>query len=304
MIENRSANSLNSYKGNIFFRRLSARWPQWKMILLLAPAFLTIFILLAIPLCRMFVYSFFDPHFTLKHYLHLFTRPVYLKVIINTIKISAIVTVVCLVMGYGCAYYLSQIAGRRLKNIAISIIISAFLVSFLAKMFVWMIILQKNGIINQFFMMMGLTSRPIKMLYGLPSVVIAMVQILLPYMILPLYSVMGGINPHLLQSAKILGANRFQAFIKIFLPLSLPGLGAGCLQVFILALGYFIIPALLGGRKEVMISQLIDMHVNQFGNWGFGSALSIFLLSVVMFLFWAYSKYFGLEYMIRGGGKG
>lgn len=277
---------------------------RWQMVLLVTPAFLTVLILLIIPLGRMLFYSFFDPTFTLAHYLHIFNKPVYIKVMLNTIKISAIVTLFCLIIGYACAYYLSQMAGPKIKNIALAIIISAFLVSFLAKMFVWMIVLQKNGIVNQILIQIGVTEKPLKMLYELPSVIIAMVQILLPYMILPIYSVTSGINPHFIQAAKTLGANRFQAFIKIFLPLSVPGIGAGCIQVFILALGYFIIPALLGGRKETMISQLIDMQVNRFGNWGFGSALSIVLLAIVMLLFGLYSKYFGLEHMIRAGGRG
>lgn len=263
--------------------------------LLLVPALLMLLIVFIYPIGKMLTTSFLDPEFTLEHYIHIFAKPVYLRVMFNTIKISAVVTVICLIVGYIVAYYLARRAKEWVRNAALSIILASFLLSFLVKVFVWMVLLQKKGLINRILLDIGLVSSPLKLLYNFFGVIIGMSQILLPYMILPLYSVMVSIDEDLIKSAKNLGATPFKAFWKIFFPLSLPGLGAGSMQVFILAIGYFIIPQLLGGEGQTMISQLISMHVNRFGNWSFAAALSSFLLLIVLLLVWVYNRYVGLE---------
>jgi len=285
--------------GKIIKRRSLIFLPQWRMVFLVMPAliFLIVFFLYAI--CRMFLYSLFDPQFTLKNYIHIFTTPVYIKVILTTFKISLSVTLICFVIGYWVAYLLSNIKEKKSEFI-LMVIMGAFLISFLVKMYVWIVVLQRKGIVNQTLMHLKITSHPVNLIYNFIGVNIGMVQILLPYMILPLYSVMKGIDRNLLKAAQSLGANPIKTFIKVFFPLSLPGISAGILQVFILALGYFIIPALLGGKEETMISQLIAFQVNQFGNWGFASALSVFLLAIILAIFMIYNRYLGLERMWGG----
>lgn len=264
-------------------------------LLLLAPALLMLLVVFVYPIGKLLINSFFDPGFTFKHYLHIFRHPVYLKVILTTFKISLTVTGVCLVIGYLVSYYLARRAKGWIRDAALSIILASFLLSFLVKVFVWMIILQKTGLVNRILLQVGVISHPLNLLYNYFGVIIGMSQILLPYMILPLYSVMVSIDEDLIKAAKNLGATPLKAFWKIFFPLSLPGLGAGSMQVFILAIGYFIIPQLLGGESETMISQLISLHVNRFGNWGFASALSTFLLAIILILVWVYNRYVGLE---------
>jgi ABC-type spermidine/putrescine transport system permease subunit I len=158
-----------------------------------------------------------------------------------------------------------------------------------------MVILGRYGLINQLLLSLGLIASPLKLVHNLLGVYVGMVHILLPFMILPLYSVMVGIDKEVLRAAANLGGTPFRVFLHVFLPLSLSGVGGGCLLVFILALGFYITPALLGGVSDVMISTFIATQVEVLLNWGFASAMAVVLLAITTVLFFVYNRFFGVD---------
>jgi ABC-type spermidine/putrescine transport system permease subunit I len=174
-------------------------------------------------------------------------------------------------------------------------IVLPFWTSLLVRIYAWMVILGRYGIINSFLLKLGLISTPLNLLYNTSSVIIGMIHFLLPFMIFPLYSVMNGIEKDLVKAAYNLGATPFKAFIKVFFPLSLPGVGAGSLIVFILSIGFFVTPALLGGRQDQVISMLIEKQVTVQFNWPFASAIAFILLVITLFLFNISNRFLGIE---------
>jgi putative spermidine/putrescine transport system permease protein len=179
------------------------------------------------------------------------------------------------------------------------VVILPFFTAILVRTYAWMVILGRNGIINQLLIYWGIVSEPLKLMHNLFGVYVGMVQILLPFMILPLCSVMLGIDRRLMNAAESLGANPLRVFWHIFLPLSLPGVGGGCLLVFIIALGFFITPRLLGGVSDVMISSYIETQVNQLLKWGFASAMAVVLLMITLLIFPIYNRFFGIGKIMR-----
>jgi len=238
--------------------------------------------------------SGFDPEPTLEHLGHLFDNPVFFKVLWITFKISFTVTFTALLIGYPIAYLLTVVS-ERARNLLMILVLIPFWTSLLVRTYAWMVLLGRKGIINQALIYLELIDQPIKMLYTTFAVNVGMVQMMTPFMVLALFSVMKGIERDLLQAAGSLGASKFQAFIRIYLPLSMPGIGAGCLLVFIYSLGFFITPALLGGRKDVMLSMLIEEQVSSLLNWGFGAVLALLLLSATAVFFFIYTRFFKLE---------
>jgi len=270
-----------------------------KGIFILYPLVFYLVIIFVYPLLRSFFQSFFDPNFTLVHYIHFFTESVYLQVIINTFKIAASVTLFCLLLGYPFAYLLSSIS-PTMSNRLMTIVLLPFWVSLLVRTYAWMVLLGRNGVINSVLLSLGLTNSPVKLIYNAIGVNVGMVHVLLPYMILTICSVMKGIDRNLLKASQSLGANRFQTFFRIFFPLSLPGVGGGCLLVFIMAIGFFITPALLGGTKDIMISQLIEAHVTTLLNWNFAFAISFILLVVTALILLIYNRFLGIDKLWGG----
>ena len=200
---------------------------------------------------------------------------------------------ICLILGYPIAYLLSSVSERN-RNLLMILVIIPLWTSILVRNYAWMVLLGRRGVFNSILTGLGVIDAPIRMLYNIFSVHIGMVHMMMPFMILALLGVMSGIDRSLLKVAESLGASRFQAFVRIFVPLSLPGVGAGSLLVFIFSLGFFITPALLGGRGSTMISMLIEQQVSLL-NWGFASALSLLLLVVTVLFFLLYSRFFTLE---------
>ena len=220
--------------------------------------------------------------FTLKHYLHILHAPVYFRIFLITFRIAFLVTVVCLIAGYPVAYLLSKVSPHK-SNLLMIFVMIPFWTSILVRSYAWMVLLQREGILNVMLMKLGLISAPVKMIFNPIGVTVGMVHVLLPFMILPLLAVMKGIDRNLLKAAENLGASPAVAWWKVFFPLSLPGVGAGCLLVFMMGIGFFITPALLGGRTDVMISMAIEAQVNDMVNWGLASALAVVLLGITIF---------------------
>jgi putative spermidine/putrescine transport system permease protein len=270
-------------------------------LLLLLPALLVLALLFAYPLLGIVNRSVYKAGYTLQFYRQIFRVPVYLQVLAATFKVSAVVTIVCLVLGYPLAYVLATRRPRTAQLLMI-IVVLPFFTSIIVRTYAWMVLLGRNGIVNQYLIALGLTDKPLPLLYNQAGVVIGMSYVLLPYMVLTVYSVMRGIDPGLVRAAHSLGASRMQAFRRVFLPLSLPGIAGGTLLVFILSLGFFITPALMGGPGDMMIAMLIEREVEITLNWSFASALAVVLLALTLVGFAGYNRIVRLERIFEGRG--
>jgi len=215
---------------------------------------------------------------------------------VRTLEVAFFVTVLCFLMGYPIAHLLATLP-MKYSNLLMICVLLPFWTSLLVRTASWMILLQQQGIVNDFFVMIGLVSddaRP-EMMYNKTGTYVAMTQILLPFMVLPLYSVMKTISPSLMRAGKSLGGTPFIAFWKVYFPLTIPGIGAGCLLVFILAIGYYITPALVGGASGTLISNQIAFHMKSTLDWSFASAMGLMLLSGVLAIYWVYNKLVGVD---------
>ena len=217
----------------------------------------------------------------------------------RTLWISAMVTLVCLVLGYPVAYVIAaQPPGRA--GILLFLVLLPFWTSLLVRTTAWVVLLQKEGVLNSLFLSLGLVEQPLKMIFNRFAVYVAMVHVLLPFMVLPLYAVMRSISPSYMRAASSLGARPFTAFWRVYVPQTLPGIGAGCLMVFIQALGYYVTPALVGGADDQMISYFIAFYASKTVNWGMAAALSIILLAATLLLYAVYDRMVGIERMRLG----
>ena len=261
--------------------------------LLVMPVLIVLVVFYFYPVLRLFVWSFFDPDFTLKHYYHIFEQPLYIKILLRTFKIAFLVTLVSLVLSYPVATFLANAKGK--KQLLMVCVVLPFWTSLLVRTYAWMVLLQSSGLVNRLLKSTGVIEKPLHLMYNTTGVVIGMVHVLIPFMILPIYSVLKGIDKDLKLAAYTLGANPVKTFFKITLPLSLPGVGAGVIFVFVLSLGFFITPSLLGGPKVTMISTLIESQVNTLNNWGFGAAIALVLLLCVVVILGLFFRFINFE---------
>jgi putative spermidine/putrescine transport system permease protein len=274
-----------------------------RYLLVLLPAVLVLLALFVYPLLGIADRSVYKPRvgYTLDYYAQIWRVPVYLTVIWRTFETSALVTLVCLALGYPLAYLLATLRPRVARLLMI-VVILPFFTSIIVRTYAWMVLLGGNGVVNQYLTWLGLTDAPLPLLYNKGGVLIGMTYVLLPYMVLTVYSVMRGIEPAFIRAAHSLGASRWQAFRKVFLPLSLPGIAGGTLLVFILSLGFFITPALMGGPSDVMIAMLIEREVEFTLNWSFASALAVILLVLTLIGFVGYNRIVRLERVFEARG--
>ncbi len=211
------------------------------------------------------------------------------KILLRTFQISAIVTLWCLLLGYPLAYWLSTLSARK-ANMLMILVLVPFWTSILVRVAAWIVLLQSNGLVNRSLMGMGLTDEPLPLLFNRLGVIIAMVHILLPFMILPLYSVMKSVPSTYLRAAVSLGSSPLAAFFRVYVPQTWPGVGAGGLLVFILSIGYYVTPALLGGADDQMLSYYIAQYTNVNVNWGMACALGAVLLTATLVLYGIYRR--------------
>jgi putative spermidine/putrescine transport system permease protein len=262
----------------------------WTNRLLLLPALAWLGIVFVYPLGRLLWASLFTPTLSLASYARLLGSSIYLTVFVNTFEISATVTMLALALGYPLAFVLAT-AGPRVSRLMLAAIIVPLWTSVLVRTYAWMVLLGRRGLVNEGLQSLGLLDAPLPLLYNRLGVTIGMVHVLLPFMVLPIYSVMKGIDVDLLKAAQNLGANRRQAFLRVYVPLSLSGLATGSLLVFVSALGFFVTPALLGGRRDMMIAMLIDNQISQLLDWGLGSALAVVLFAITAGLLLAVQRF-------------
>lgn len=268
---------------------------------LLAPALGVFAVLFVYPLGQVLLLSV-SPGPTTRHYLPLAQSSLYIQVLWNTFKIAGEVAVLCLLIGYPMAYALVH-AGRGLRRTLIVLILLPFWTSVLVRTYAWMVLLQKQGLLNKFLVWLGLVDEPLALMFNEIGVLVGMVHILSPFMIFPIYTALAAIDRNLFRAAQNLGAGPVRTFLRITLPLSLPGVGAGVLLVFVLAIGYFITPALLGGRKQLMVANLIEFQVTELLNWGFASALAITLLGATLAIYALYQRFFSLDRLWGGAAR-
>ncbi|WP_239031943.1 ABC transporter permease [Paroceanicella profunda] len=228
-------------------------------------------------------------------------RQVYVAIFWRTLKMSVTIAILCLLLGYPIAHLLATLP-MRYSNLLMILVLLPFWTSLLVRTTSWMVLLQSQGVVNDVLVWLGVIGEDgrIQMMYNETGTIIAMTHILLPFMILPLYSVMRTIPPSYVRAARSLGATSWTAFRRIYLPQTVPGIGAGILLVFILAVGYYITPALVGGTTGTLISNLIAFHMQESHNWSLAAALAGILLAAVLLLYWLYDRLVGIDNMKLG----
>ena len=258
-------------------------------LVLLGPPLVFLVVVFVLPLARVIWGSVFTPDFTLAAYERMWRTPVYARVFWITLKLSLLTTVFAALLGYPAAYFLATVQPRTRQLLLLCVIVPFFL-SVLVRNYVWMILLQRTGLVNRKLVEWGVIGAPLELMYNELGVLVAMVNMLLPYMIFPVLSALLAIPPELRNASASLGAHPARTFWRVTLPLSLPGVAAGALLVFIVSLGFFITPALLGGPKQMMVSNLIEFSVRQVLNWPFAFALANTLLLGTLLLYAIYIR--------------
>jgi putative spermidine/putrescine transport system permease protein/spermidine/putrescine transport system permease protein len=259
------------------------------------PSLAVIALILVLPIVWLFGLSFAgsDGSLSWEHYERLYRRSYYLKIFYTTFEVSVVVTVICVLVGYPLAYLLAQMP-RRAANLCMIAVILPLWTSVLVRTYAWLVLLQKTGLINGWLIGLGIVEEPIQLVHNYTGTVIGMTHIMLPFLILPLYASMKAIDKDYVRAAANLGADPVRAFWQIFFPLSLPGLFAGILLIFVLCLGFYVTPALLGGGKVIMIAMKIQTNVAQYPEWGASSSLGMVLLILTFALLWIASRVFRL----------
>ncbi len=269
-------------------------WPLYPLLLL-------ILCLFVYPVAQILILSAFDTSGSLStaSYARIANSPVYLQTLLITFKIAGWTTLFALLAGYPVAYLLAN-SSTRTRDTLTLLVLMPFWTSFLVRTFAWMILLGRNGAVNRLLIALGITDAPVSLIYNFTGVMIGMVHAMMPLGIMAMLSVMQSIDTNLVKAARTLGARGGQAFWRIYFRLSLPGLAAAGLLVFITALGFFITPALLGGRRETMISQIIITVVQELMNWRFAGALSVVLLAAAGIVFYLYDRLLGMSTLSGG----
>jgi putative spermidine/putrescine transport system permease protein len=267
---------------------------------LLVPGLLMIGALLLLPLGWLLGLSLLeDGAPSLIHYRRLIADPSYAKSFLVTFQIAGTVTVLAVLLGYPLCYWMLRLP-KLWQGLAVICVLVPFWTSLLVRTYAWLVLLQRRGLINDTLQGLGLIEQPLALMYNVTGTTIGMTHILLPFLVLPLFASMQRIDRDLLRAAAALGATPAFAFWKVFFPLSLPGLTAGALLVFVLSIGYYVTPQLLGGGSTVMVGQLIQRNVELFSSWGAASAVSVVLLAIVLALFWLMNRLVPLDRVFKG----
>jgi ABC-type spermidine/putrescine transport system permease subunit I len=259
--------------------RRSAQWEQLGLMGLLSPALLLILVTMVLPVGWLFYLSALSDAgaWSLEHYRRMWEQPSYGRTFWTTFEVSALTTGLCILLGYPLAYFLSELP-RRAANLCMIAVLLPLWTSLLVRTYAWLVLLQRSGLINSWGMALGLWSEPLALVHNLTGTLIGTVHVMLPFLVLPLYSAMRAIDRNTLRAAANLGAGPVRSFWLVFFPLALPGLATGALIVFILCLGFYVTPAVLGGGKVIMVSSRIANDIEMSFNWGAASALGVVLL--------------------------
>jgi len=282
--------------------RRDERLERLRLFGLGSPAILLILVVLVIPVGWLFYVSFIgaDGRFSLENYERMINSRSYSRIFVTTFQVSFLTTAICVLIGYPLAYFMSQMP-PRIASLCMLAVLLPFWTSLLVRTYAWLVLLQRQGLVNEWGMALGLWDAPLKLMHNMTGTLIGMVHIMLPFLILPTYGAMKAISADYLKAASNLGATPRTAFWTVFFPLSTPGLFAGALMVFILCLGFFVTPAVLGGGRVILVSMQIVSNIELFVNWGAASALGVVLLVLTVTILWVASRFLRLD-RITGGG--
>lgn len=289
---------------------LSYRYERWRrvaqqyigLVLNVFPPFIYLMLLFYAPMAILFIMSFWksgfmslEPAFTLENYRAFISSATYRRIMWNTFMVVTGVMGVLILIGYPIAYYLARMV-RRYDTLLIYLLIIPVEINYLIRIYAWKIVLGRSGIINAFLMYLGIIDEPLRfLLYSRTAVMIVLVHEWLPYVVIPVYVALKGVPPEIVEAARDLGAGRWGVFRHIYLPLSVPGLFASFVLVYIPMLGEFAIPAIVGGPSGYMLGNVIESQFLSAGNWGLGSAIGFILLFVTLLLVAVVIKVAGLE---------
>ncbi|HEV7337690.1 MAG TPA: ABC transporter permease [Bosea sp. (in: a-proteobacteria)] len=272
--------------------RRQAHGERRSMLALTLPALLLVGFVVLIPIGWLFWLSFVDKSgFTLIHYQRLL-HPTYLLTLRTTFELAFTVTVVCLLLGYPLAYLASQLP-RRWASLVLLCVLFPFWTSLLVRTYAWLVLLQRRGLVNTWLQKLGIVEEPLRLVHNFTGTAIGMTHIMLPFMVLPLYATMKTISEDYMRAAANLGASPIRAFWQIYVPLSFPGLAAGLIVVFVLSLGFYVTPALLGGGRVMMWAMQIERSTTVYADWGAASAMGVVLLVITLGILWLVSRLTG-----------
>jgi putative spermidine/putrescine transport system permease protein len=274
------------------------RREQGLMLALASPALLVVVLLIVLPVGWLAWQSIYHDGFTLENYRRILSEDIYWRTFLFTFEISLLVTGLAILLGYPIAYA-AHAAPRGWSIFILALVVLPFWTSVLVRAYAWLVLLQRTGVINQLLQGLGIISEPLALVHNTFGTVVATVHILLPFMVLPLYAAMQKIPADLMQAGASLGASPSHAFWRIFLPLSLPGVLAGSTLVFVLCLGFYITPELLGGGRTLMVSMLVSRNVELYDQWGAASAVGVVLLLSVGLIFLVVSRFIPLDRVLE-----
>ena len=269
------------------------------------PALVMVLLVILVPVGWLFWLSLFNDEGVLStyNYSRMLESKSYVRIFKTTFKVSFLTTLICVLIGYPLAYFLSQLS-KRWVTIGLIAVLLPFWTSLLVRTYAWLVVLQRKGLVNEWGMEFGWWETPLRLVHNLNGTLIGMVHIMLPFLVLPLYGSMRSIDFDYLKAAANLGANPTKSFWFVFFPLSLPGLFAGITVVFVLCLGFFVTPAVLGGGKVIMVSMKIETLIDLFFNFGTASALGVVLLVLTLAVLFIAHKLLNLDKVLGSGGGG
>ena len=287
---------------NAALLRRDASRERLALLGLASPAVLVLLVVMVLPVGWLFYLSFIGEGggYSLENYARMLESKAYGRIFVTTFNVSFLTTGICILLGYPLAYFLSQLPARA-ANLCMLTVLLPFWTSLLVRTYAWLALLQRKGLVNTWAIELGIWDEPVALVHNLNGTLIGMVHIMLPFLVLPLYGAMKAINADYGRAAANLGAGPTQAFWHVFFPLSLPGLFAGALIVFVLCLGFFVTPAVLGGGKVIMVSMQITNNIELFFNWGAASALGVVLLAITLLILFAASRLLRLDAVLGGG---
>ncbi|WP_119388437.1 ABC transporter permease [Taklimakanibacter lacteus] len=273
---------------------------RWTGMGYAVPALLLLAFFFVLPVLALLLRSITEPELGLQNYAELFATSTYARVLFNTFLVAGVVTLFSLLLGFPVAWLLA-IMPQRWARIVFAVILLSMWTNLLARTYAWMVLLQRTGVINKMLMATGLVSEPLPLVNNLTGVTIGMVYIMLPFIILPLHATLRAIDPAILNAAALCGAGRWQIFRRVLVPLSAPGAAAGALMVFVMSLGYFVTPSLLGGTANMMLAGMIAQLIQSLLNWGLGGAAAFILLTVTLAIYALQLRYFSGAAGTAGG---
>jgi mannopine transport system permease protein len=277
------------------WRGSNARGFSWPVsLLLLTPVLALMAPFFLLPIIGLLKESVFAPEFTLRSYARVIEESLYVRVMLRTLWISFLVSIATLLLGYPVAMLMARVKGLWAVAVAACVLVPLW-TSVLIRSYAWIVLLQRNGIVNDWLQALGIIESPLKMLYTEGAVMMAMTHVLLPFVILPIYGALKSIPADLTLAARNLGAGRWRSFWLVTLPLSLPGIYAGVLMTFILAIGFYVTPALIGGPQTLFIATLIGQQTTQVLDWSFAGALSAVLLVITLIIVTLFGRFLGLD---------